>query len=145
MCNDENEDDESDGDQGGHGTPPTYTPTKRRQRTKTDSSRPRTDTPRSDVRAEMPKSSSIRLAEGYIPSIKDLRFPRKLNNGFTVGRFGGKWCVFDDCGNFIGKYKTSEIAEKEAFKRKEPPSRSGLRDSIDSSSALRTKPFLSKR
>jgi len=109
MCDDENE-----GDEGGHGAPLALRPTKNSRRIPTDTSD-------FDQRAEKPESGSTQVDEDYIPSINALSDSKKLSNGYTLGRFRGKWFVFDDENRFVGKYVARERAEKEAFLRKDPP------------------------
>ncbi|WEF51009.1 hypothetical protein AFIC_002571 [[Pseudomonas] carboxydohydrogena] len=116
MCNDKNEDDESgggQGDQGGHGTPPTYTPTNRPQRIQTD-------TPRSDEPPEEQEVSPYQFEEDSEPSLNDFDSFEELSNEYKLAHSEGKWFLFDHKGRFVGKFDTREAAKEEAFRRRPP-------------------------
>lgn len=114
MCNDENEDDESGGNQGSQGTPPTLTPTKRPQRIQTGTSR-------SDEPPEKREISPYQFEEDSKPSLNEFDSFEELGNGYKLVSDGEKWLLFDDSGQFIGEYDTREEAEEEAQRRKPWP------------------------
>ena len=114
MCNDDNEGDGTSGDHGGQGTPLTLKTSFGRRSIKAD-------TKRADTRNEETKIDSARADDGHIPSI-DALLSRTRIKGYLIGRFQGRWYVFDKDGECVGQYGSRERAVMAALSREDPPS-----------------------